>query len=44
MDIMDLLDVRRTYRSTLLEALQARDDYAVSLAAWQAATSEGKAP
>jgi cobalt-zinc-cadmium efflux system outer membrane protein len=43
MDIMDLLDVRRTYRSTLLEALQARDDYAVSLAAWQAAISEGKA-
>lgn len=42
MDIMDLLDVRRTYRSTLLEALQARADYAVSLAAWQAAVSEGK--
>jgi cobalt-zinc-cadmium efflux system outer membrane protein len=44
MDIMDLLDVRRTYRSTLLEALQARADYAVSLAAWQAAVSEGKTP
>jgi cobalt-zinc-cadmium efflux system outer membrane protein len=42
MDIMDLLDVRRTYRSTELEALDARTDYAKSLAAWQAAISEGK--
>ncbi|HEV7814796.1 MAG TPA: TolC family protein, partial [Janthinobacterium sp.] len=42
MDIMDLLDVRRTWRSTQLEALEARADYAKSLAAWQAAISEGQ--
>ena len=40
--IMDLLDVRRTYRAAQLEALAARADYAKSLAALQAATSEGK--
>lgn len=40
--IMDLLDVRRTYRSTQLDALNARANYAKSLAALQAAASEGK--
>ncbi len=35
--IMDLLDVRRVYRNTQLEALSARADYAKSLAAVQAA-------
>jgi outer membrane protein, heavy metal efflux system len=35
--IMDLLDVRRTYRAAQLEALGARTDYAKSLAALQAA-------
>ena len=40
--IMDLLDVRRTYRSTQLDALSARANYAKSLAALQAAASEGK--
>ena len=40
--IMDLLDVRRTYRSTQLEALAAHADYAKSLAAAQAAASEGQ--
>lgn len=39
--IMDLLDVRRTYRSAQLEALSAHADYAKSLAAAQAAASEG---
>jgi cobalt-zinc-cadmium efflux system outer membrane protein len=38
--IMDLLDVRRTYRSAQLEALTARVDFAIALAAWQAAISE----
>ena len=37
--IMDLLDVRRVYRNTQLEALSARADYAKSLAAVQAAQS-----
>ncbi|CDG83208.1 TolC family protein [Janthinobacterium agaricidamnosum] len=40
--IMDLLDVRRTWRSTQLEAVAAHADYAKSLAAWTAAISEGK--
>lgn len=40
--IMDLLDVRRTYRSAQLDALAARADYAKSVAALQAAVSEGK--
>ncbi|MBA5690762.1 TolC family protein, partial [Rugamonas apoptosis] len=39
--IMDLLDVRRTYRSAQLDALAARADYAKSVAALQAAVSEG---
>jgi cobalt-zinc-cadmium efflux system outer membrane protein len=40
--IMDLLDVRRTYRNTQLDALAARAAYAKSLAALRAAASEGK--
>ncbi|MBA5637702.1 TolC family protein [Duganella sp. LX20W] len=40
--IMDLLDVRRTYRSAQLDALAARADYAKSVAALQAAVPEGK--
>ncbi len=39
--IMDLLDVRRTYRSAQLDALAARADYAKSVAALQAAVSQG---
>jgi cobalt-zinc-cadmium efflux system outer membrane protein len=38
--VMDVLDARRTYRATQLEALAARADYAKSRAAWQAAISE----
>lgn len=38
--IMDLLDVRRTYRSAQLEALNARVDYAKTLAATQALNLE----
>jgi len=40
--IMDLLDVRRTYRNTQLDALAARAAYAKALAALRAAASEGK--
>ena len=40
--IMDLLDVRRSYRSAQLEALAARADFAKSLAAAQAAATEGQ--
>lgn len=39
--VMDVLDARRTYRATQLDALAARADYAKSLVAWQAAISEG---
>jgi cobalt-zinc-cadmium efflux system outer membrane protein len=38
--IMDLLDVRRTYRSAQLEALNARADYAKALATAQAINLE----
>lgn len=38
--IMDLLDVRRSYRAAQLDALAARSDYAKSLAAWQAAVTD----
>ncbi|MBZ0093381.1 MAG: TolC family protein [Sulfuricellaceae bacterium] len=38
--VMDVLDARRTYRATQLDALAARADFAKSLAAWQAAISE----
>ncbi|MDD5241793.1 MAG: TolC family protein [Sulfuricella sp.] len=42
--VMDVLDARRIYRATQLDALAARADYAKSLAAWQAATSESDKP
>ena len=35
--IMDLLDVRRTLRTTLLEAASAQSDYAKALSTWQGA-------
>lgn len=38
--VMDVLDARRTYRATQLDAVAARNDYAKSLAAWRAATLE----
>ena len=38
--VMDVLDARRTYRATQLDALAARADYAKSLAVQQAAVSE----
>ncbi|HTD02230.1 TolC family protein [Undibacterium sp.] len=38
--IMDVLDTRRTYRATQLDALTARASYAKSLAAWQATLTE----
>ena len=39
--IMDLLDVRRTYRNTQLDALAARAAHAKALAALRAAAAEG---
>ncbi|EGF32106.1 Heavy metal RND efflux outer membrane protein, CzcC family [Oxalobacteraceae bacterium IMCC9480] len=42
--VMDVLDARRTWRATQLDALAARADYAKSLAAWQAATNEKITP
>ena len=42
--VMDVLDARRTWRATQLDALAARADYAKSLAAWQAATNERITP
>lgn len=38
--VMDVLDARRIYRSTQLDAVTAQADYAKSLLAWRAATSE----
>lgn len=35
--LMDLLDARRTYKATQIDAATARADYAKSLAAWRAA-------
>lgn len=40
LSVMDLLDARRTYRATLLDAANARADYAKSLAAWRQATGK----
>jgi cobalt-zinc-cadmium efflux system outer membrane protein len=40
MGVMDLLDARRTFKATQLEAVRARADYAAALAAYRAA-SEG---
>lgn len=40
LSVMDLLDARRIYKATLLDAATARADYAKSLAAWRHATGE----
>jgi outer membrane protein, heavy metal efflux system len=42
--VMDVLDARRTYHATQLDALAAHADYAKSLASWQAAVSESTTP
>ncbi|MGD9787505.1 MAG: TolC family protein [Sulfuricellaceae bacterium] len=43
MGLMDLLDARRTYKATQIDAATARADYAKALAAWKAAVAgEGK--
>jgi cobalt-zinc-cadmium efflux system outer membrane protein len=41
--VMDVLDARRTYRATQLDAVAAQTDYAKSLAAWHAAAMEESA-
>lgn len=38
--VMDVLDARRSYRASQLDALSARADFAKSLAAWRAAMME----
>lgn len=38
--VMDVLDARRTYRATQLEAVAAQADYAKSLATWRATVLE----
>jgi cobalt-zinc-cadmium efflux system outer membrane protein len=38
--VMDVLDARRSYRATRLEALNAQADYAKSLATWRATALE----
>lgn len=38
--VMDVLDARRTYRATQLEAVSAQADYAKALAAWRATVLE----
>lgn len=40
--VMDLLDARRTHKSTLMDAATARADYAKALAAWRYANGEGE--
>lgn len=37
--VMDLLDARRTFKATQLDAASAKADYAKALAAWRAATT-----
>ena len=41
--VTDLLDARRTWYATRLDAAAAQADYAKALAAWQAATGSGAA-
>lgn len=43
MGVMDLLDARRTYKATQIEAVQARADYTNAVAAWRAATETANA-
>jgi cobalt-zinc-cadmium efflux system outer membrane protein len=40
--VMDLLDARRTYKATQIEAVSARADYAISLATWQFLSHESE--
>ena len=42
--VMDLLDARRTYKATQIEAASARADYASALAAWQFISNESDRP
>jgi cobalt-zinc-cadmium efflux system outer membrane protein len=42
--VMDLLDARRTYKTTQIEAATARADYASALATWQFLTHESEQP
>ena len=42
--VMDLLDARRTYKATQIEAASARADYASALAAWQFLSNESDRP
>lgn len=42
--VMDLLDARRTYKMTQLEAMSARADYATALSAWLLLTRESESP
>jgi cobalt-zinc-cadmium efflux system outer membrane protein len=40
-DVMGVLDARRTYHATQLEAINAQQDFAKALAAWRITVSEG---
>jgi len=42
--VMDLLDARRTYKATQIEAASARADYASALATWQFLSNESDRP
>jgi len=42
--VMDLLDARRTYKATQIEAASARSDYATALAAWEFLSNESDRP
>lgn len=42
--VMDLLDARRTYKSTQLEAMSARADYASALSSWLLLSRESESP
>ena len=42
--VMDLLDARRTYKATQIEAQSARADYATALATWQFLSHESDRP
>jgi cobalt-zinc-cadmium efflux system outer membrane protein len=42
LSVMDLLDARRTFKATQVDAVTARADYAKALAAWRYAIGEGE--
>lgn len=42
LSIMDLLDARRTYKATLMDASSARANYAKALTAWRYANGQGE--